>query len=269
MPEKTKSTPFLKWAGGKRYLLPQIIPHFPTEFERYYEPFLGGGATLFQLKPKKATISDVNSILIETYNVIKNNVNELIEILDTMIIGKTEYYEIRKSKPQSPIEQAARFIYLNKTCWNGLYRENSSGEFNVPFGRIKKGTKLYEIENLLNTREILKNITILNRDFQYTVQKAKENDLIYFDPPYTTSHNENGFIEYNASIFSWDDQLRLAKLVGVLSEKNCHVFVSNADHPAIRELYKDFKLIKIQKSSSIAGIMSNRKQVMELLITNG
>ena len=262
--------PFLKWAGGKKYLLPKILPHLPATFRNYHEPFMGGAALFFALGPQRACLSDVNAHLVDTFVTARDQVEDLILILDRMPIEERFYYEVRASRPADILERAARFIYLNKTCWNGLYRENSKGDFNVPFGQRAKHASLVvcEPEKLRAASKRLQGVNIRKAHFRHAALQASAGDLVYFDPPYTVSHNNNGFIEYNASIFSWQDQQRLAGIAKDLRRKGCHVVISNADHEAIRTLYKDFNQTQITRSSTIASNKVNRKLVTELVISS-
>uniref|UniRef100_UPI0025833783 DNA adenine methylase n=1 Tax=uncultured Deinococcus sp. TaxID=158789 RepID=UPI0025833783 len=264
-------SPFLRWAGGKKLLLPKLMPFVPEQFDHYYEPFMGGAALFFALGPKKATLSDINPHLSETFSVVRDNVEDVIAGLSELKIDKAAYYQIRADRPHTPLQRAIRFIYLNKTCWNGLYRENSKGEFNVPFGvRAKHASTdiICEPQKLRAASQRLQGVNLKVATFADSVADAKSGDFVYFDPPYTVSHNENGFIEYNASIFSWSDQQNLATIARDLMKRGCHVVISNADHKAIHELYADFRREKIERSSTIANNKSNRRTVTELVITN-
>lgn len=265
---KKNSKPIIRWAGGKRRLLKQIYPLLPKTFNRYYEPFFGGGALFFSLGiKKKATISDLNEELISFYQVVKETPEELYHHISKLKVNEKEYYKIRKMNPQSKLEEATRFLYLNKSCFNGLYRVNRKGEFNVPYGK-RDDANIIDLETIKNASEHLKGITILNKDFEY-VKKARKGDFVYFDPPYTVLHNKNGFIEYNKKIFSWDDQKRLKELIDLLTNKGVYVAISNAHHKSIEELYKGYYIHEIYRSSTISGHENSRlSNVAEYFITN-
>jgi len=267
-----KPRPFVKWAGGKRQILKHLLFYAPKEFNRYFEPFVGGGALFFELSPKRAVISDLNAELINAYRVIKGQVEELIESLKKHKNNEEYYYRIRSLKPAelSPVERASRFIYLNKTCFNGLYRENSKGEFNVPFGRYKR-PKICDEENLRAVSEFLNSVEveILNADYREVCKRAEAGDFIYLDPPYIPVSKTAGFTTYTGGGFGEEDHRKLAEVFRELSEKGCFVMLSNADHPLIRELYRDFKLIEITTNRAISCKRSKRKgSGRELLIMN-
>ena len=258
--------PCLKWAGGKRALLNDIHKMIPKDFNNYYEVFFGGGALFFSILPKKAVIADLNEDLMNLYIQIRDNTDNLIEKLKKTKNNKEFYLEMRSSSPEDEIDRAVKFLYLNKTCWNGLYRVNSLGEFNVPFANYKN--PLICDDELLNKLSIvLKNIDIKVGDFQDILANVQKDDFVYLDPPYTVTHNKN-FISYNSKIFSWDDQIRLANLVKVLTEKGAKVLVSNAKAEEIKKLYKGFKFKVVKRKSVISGNTSGRKDVEEYLFYN-
>src|SRR3990170_7214919 len=234
-----KAKPFLRWAGGKRWLVDELAKIIPNDYNHYYEPFLGAGSLYFNVNVSKAHLSDINSELILTYKMIKQDYLKVIEHLNEFHNSRKHYYLIREKKLKNQYKRAARFIYLNKTCWNGLYRENSSGKFNVPYGN-KKNTEIFKEDNLMATHLKLKNANLFNSDFETALKNCKEGDLIYLDPPYTVAHQNNGFIKYNSKIFSWEDQERLSKLMMALNKKGCYLVLSNASHESILLLYKGF-----------------------------
>ncbi|HAO13585.1 MAG TPA: DNA methyltransferase, partial [Planktothrix sp. UBA8407] len=226
--------PFLKWAGGKRQLLPEILKYLPKNIGKttYFEPFLGGGALLFELQPKQAIVNDSNRELINCYQVIKDDVEELIEILKLhKARNSKEYYDdlremdrLKQYNKFSKAEKAARIIYLNKTCYNGLFRVNSKGQFNVPFGSYKNPNILDEavlrgVNNYFNQNTV----TFLNRDFAEAVKDAKKGDFIYFDPPYDPVSNTASFTGYDVNGFNQNEQKRLKQVVDELTEKGCNV----------------------------------------------
>lgn len=259
--------PVLRWAGGKRRLLNQIVEILPDKFNNYYEPFLGGGALFFKLNPSGAILSDMNEELINFYNVLRDNSVELMKVANKFTVSEKEFYNIRNSQSKDDIFNAARFLYLNRTCFNGIYRVNSKNKFNVPYGKNDKVQVVNE-DVLLKASQSLKLSKLYHSDFDI-IKVAQRGDLVYLDPPYTVMHNKNGFIEYNQKIFSWEDQIRLSNIVRYLTKKGVYVVVSNAHHDSIKDLYNDFNLFEISRSSTISGHMTSRsKSVFEYLILN-
>ncbi len=259
--------PLLKWPGGKRALLPQLQPYLPREFGRYFEPFLGGGALFFATRPKKAVLSDANEELVECYTVIRDDPERLIEHLRRLKNTKTAYLAVRASKPRSPQGRAARFVYLSTLAFNGIYRVNLKGEFNVPYG-WKKHLDVVRVEAIRATSHALKGKSLLCADFAHVLDRATEGDFVYLDPPYTVAHENNGFLKYNAKVFSWQDQARLADMARTLAQRGCFVLATNACHSSIRKLYHGLKQIMIQRPSRIAADGDHRGAVNELIITN-
>src|SRR5438309_7200092 len=206
-----KGTPLLKWPGGKRNLLNSILPLVPASFKRYYEPFLGGGALFFALEPQEAFLSDKNAELIHVYVQIRDNPDLVIRALRKLKNSKGNYYSIRSSNPRGDASRAARFIYLITLAFNGIYRVNLNGEFNVPYG-YKKYLDPCDAERIRRASALLSKSVIHDQDFEEALAGADKGDLVYLDPPYTVAHGNNGFVKYNAKIFSWDDQLRLARV---------------------------------------------------------
>ena len=274
--------PFLKWAGGKRQLLPEIVKYVPKRISKhtYYEPFIGGGALLFQLQPPKAVINDSNKELINCYKVIKDSLDELMEELskDKYSNSETSYYEMRdldrsmkKYASLSEVEKAARIIYLNKTCYNGLFRVNSQGQFNVPFGRYKNPNFLDDavlraVNKYLNSN----NITLLNQDFEEAVKDAKRGDFVYFDPPYDPVSETASFTGYDVNGFNRDQQKRLKKVFDDLNKRGCKVILSNSCTDFILDLYKDYQdtIIKVRATRSINSNALKRGRVEEVLVLN-
>lgn len=259
-------TPFLKWAGGKRWFAKKIIDFLPESFTRYIEPFLGSGAIFFALQPKKAILSDVNVELINAYKAIRDYPTQVHALLEGHQRNHSEafYYEMRERIPATPWEQAARTIYLNRTCWNGLYRVNLQGRFNVP-----KGTKdkvLMDSDNFELISSTLKGSKIVVSDFEPIIDSANQGDFIFVDPPYTVKHNVNGFVKYNEKIFTWEDQLRLRDATYRAAERGAKVLITNADHSSIRSIYSHFRLVSMERSSVISGKSSGRGYYDELVI---
>lgn len=271
--------PFVKWAGGKSQLLETILKHTPKQFNRYFEPFLGGGALLFKLQPDSFSINDMNSELINAYKCFTNDAlyKELISLLKTYEKKHSEefYYQIRDLDKDPlfealpPYERAARMIYLNKACFNGLYRVNSKGYFNVPSGK-KKSVKCFDEANFENLRLLFKKkkYVITNTDFEEATKNAKEGDFVYFDPPYDSFENQNNFTSYSKVDFGKEEQARLAKTFKKLSDRGVYVLLSNHNTKYIRELYKDFHINVINAKRMINSKGDGRGDVEEVLISN-
>jgi DNA adenine methylase len=262
--------PFLRWAGSKQRLLRQLLPLVPATFERYYEPFLGSAALFFLLLPPDAVLSDTCEELIATYEAVRGNPNVVLRHLAGMNPKDRDYfYAVREKRSRGPYKRGAEFIFLNRAGWNGLYRVNSLGQYNVPYG-APKTSGLVDPKHLRECSKALQRPTIRIRaaDFESAVTNARRGDFVYFDPPYVTGHNNNGFIDYNQNLFSWNDQIRLAKLVNNLSERGVKVLLTNADHRQVREMYSGFKMIKIHRASTIAGDLSARTSVTEIAVRN-
>lgn len=258
--------PFLKWAGGKRWLV--ASDQFqPPKFEgRYIEPFLGGAAVYFHLRPASALLSDMNGRLIEVYQVVRDTPDLLRRSLRDLQNNHSRsfYYEERARKRTKPHTRAAQFLYLNRTCWNGLYRENQQGQFNVPIGT--KSTIYDANENWKSISKLLSWAELTAGDFEQTVDKAEKGDFIFADPPYTTAHNNNGFVKYNQDIFSWKDQERLRDALVRAVGRGAKVMLTNADHESVHELFDaDFEYKSISRSSIISGYRSGRGMTSEAL----
>lgn len=269
--------PFLKWAGGKRQLLKEYKNYIPINRKVYYESFVGAGAVLFHLQPKKAYINDKNEELINCYKVIKDNVEELIQALHVHRNEKEYFYELRdvakspEFKSYSDVTKAARIIYLNKTCYNGLFRVNSQGFFNVPFGKYNKPNIVDEIV-LRAVNQYLNNndVAILNEDFALSLEGAQKDDFVYLDPPYDPISETSSFTGYNLDKFSRSEQERLRDCVENLTSKGCKVMLSNSSTDYIKELYSDkqFTIKAIPAIRSINSISTGRGKIDELLIMN-
>ena len=267
----SKVEPFLKWAGGKRWLVNCHRDIFPSEFRRYIEPFLGSGATYFGLQPRKAILGDINSELVEVYETIKYHWEEVIRMLKRHQNrhSKEYYYHLRSSRPRSAWGRAARFIYLNRTCWNGLYRVNKNGQFNVPIGT--RSSVLLNSDDFESTAKLLKNAKLIGGDFKNVIDKAKSGDFIFVDPPYTVQHNYNNFVKYNEKLFVWPDQIRLKDSLVSAHSRGAKILLTNANHPAIEELYsgdKCFDMIPLSRNSAIASKSTHRGETSELIIRN-
>jgi len=275
--EATESTtwppPFLKWAGGKRWLvyrIQKLIPTIESPAGTYFEPFLGSGAMFFSLRPAKAVLNDINAELINAYRAIKRKPQALDRLLRHYHRNHSSelYYRTRALVPRTPLRAAARFIYLNRTCWNGLYRVNLNGQFNVPVGT--KSNVILPTDNFSEIGRLLKRVSLHSTDFSKIVEQAGRGDLVFADPPYTVNHNLNGFLKYNEQLFSWEDQERLhAAALGAI-KRGAKVIVSNADHRSIRNLYSEtqFVLHTVDRLSNISGLNAGRKSITELVITS-
>ena len=259
--------PFLRWPGGKRFLVSYLLDYVPTKFGRYFEPFLGGGAMFFALQPDKAFLSDKNEPLVHCYQAVKDAPRLVERHLRRLPNSKADYYLVRRMKPRTPHTNAARLIYLSALAFNGIYRENRDGDFNVPYGGRTDRVVTNRLD-LSKTGEALANAEIKCCDFDAALAHAKKGDLVYLDPPYTVAHENNGFVKYNSQIFSWDDQRRLAATAQRLAEKGCHVLMSNAHHPSIRELYHGFRLYRLDRASRVAADPDKRRIVSEYIVTS-
>ena len=256
--------PFLKWPGGKRWLWPTLRSLLPSHFNGYFEPFLGGGAIFFALHPKHAILSDINPDLINAYTQIRDNVDGVIKGLSRLVINRGTYHRIRKARPNANVERAVRFIYLSKTAFNGMYRVNQKGLFNVPFAGQQHRT-LFESEALRLASAHLQGRELAVRDFAQSLSAAKPGDLVYCDPPYTVLHDNNGFLRYNESLFSWSDQKRLAELAKTAVRRGAYVVVSNARTDHVRALYTGFDALTVFRSSCISARSDSRRKVSEFL----
>ncbi len=272
--------PFVKWAGGKRQLLPVIANHIPDEFERYFEPFLGGGAVFFHLASKdkrtKWFISDLNSDLIMSYVVIRDRAKDLISSLELHAENYSKnssayYYKIRESNPKNQIDKVSRLIFLNRTCFNGLYRVNSKGKFNVPLGRYVN-PNIVNKENLLAISELFqaREIYIKCQDFEDALRNVGSGDFVYLDPPYQPVSTTANFTSYTKSEFNLEDQERLYSRFKSLDKKGAKVLLSNSKSKEILALFKEYSsgIIKINANRSINSVSSRRSGHTELLIKN-
>lgn len=259
--------PLLKWAGGKRALAHLLLPAIGKITGTYFEPFLGGGAIFFAVGPPKARLSDLNSELMDCYQSIKEDPDGVAKHLMRLKNDETTYYKVRQSKPRSALGRSARLIYLTSLSFNGIYRQNLKGEFNVPYG-YKSYKSLPTLDQLRHVSRRLSGAALTSVDFEEATAAAVPGDTVYFDPPYTVAHNNNGFVKYNASIFSWDDQRRLAAHATRLANRGCRVFISNADHGAVRKLYRDFECWVIKRHSVIAASSGKRRSITECFFHN-
>ena len=263
--------PFVRWAGGKTWLiphLPQIIGN--THIEHYHEPFLGGAAVFFSLEHnKKSYLSDANAQLVNAYIQIRDNPDAVIDCFVQFQNTEDEYYRIRDNFiPASLEESAAQFVYLNQTSYNGLFRVNRQGKYNVPYGFRR--TWHYDTDRILEASEKLQNTRISVGDFEVNKYRIKEHDLVFLDPPYTVSHNNNGFIEYNQNLFSLEDQERLSRFIDYIKQKNAYYILTNAAHEEIRRIFtKDGdRRLELRRNSLIGGRNAARAEISEYIFTN-
>lgn len=260
--------PFLKWAGGKRWLAPFMKETVLDLPGRYVEPFVGSGAIYFALAPRRALLSDINESLVETFRCVRDYPGDIENLLARHDAkhGHDHYYAIRGKNYKSRIDKAAQFIYLNRTCWNGLYRVNRQGKFNVPIGTKTSATLPSDDWSAVST--LLSGTQLCCQDFEKTIDLAEQGDLVFADPPYTVKHNLNGFIKYNESLFSWDDQIRLRDCLLRAKRRKVKVILTNADHESVRKLYAaDFKMTTLERPSVLSGDPAYRGKYNELLIT--
>jgi len=272
--------PFLHWVGGKRQLIPKIKEYMPIKYNTYYEPFVGAGAVLFELQPKIATINDLNSELIDCYRALRQEPFSVLSHLEDHMINHSEeyYYKIRQLDRENDFKEcfqgydiyfkAARTIYLNRSGFNGLYRVNGKGYFNVPYGNHDK--YIPDSDSLLETSRYLQrnDITITNIDFKLVVKDAQKGDFVYFDPPYIPISETSNFTNYTKEGFTKWDQIRLRDCFKKLSDRGCYCLLSNSGADLIKELYKDFKIVEVQATRVLNCKANKRGKVPEVLIMN-
>lgn len=273
----SKLSPVTKWVGGKRQLLTELHEYLPANFNRYFEPFVGGGALLFSLAPKEATINDLNTDLITLYETIKDNPKELIALLQKHQANNSKDYYLKLRaldrngtiNQLTKVERSARILYMLKVDFNGMYRVNSKGEFNVPYGRYKNPNIANET-NIMTVSNYFQNnqITILNSDFEQAIVDVNAGDLVYFDPPYIPLTETSSFTAYTADGFEFADQQRLRDTFFVLANKGAYVMLSNSDTPLTRELYRDAKIHPVAANRFINSNSKKRGKVGELIITS-
>jgi DNA adenine methylase len=265
-----RAKPFLKWAGGKSRLLRQYEPLFPqVQYPCYHEPFLGGGAVFFRLAPGQAVLSDSNHELIEAYRAIRDRCPELMEVLKRIPLGREAYYTVRKMDPMamSALERAARTIYLNRTCYNGLFRVNRHGQFNVPYGQYAKPS-IFNEDVLFAAESALQGVEICHEDFSGVLARAKTGDFIYFDPPYHPVSSTAYFTAYTSGAFNEQEQRRLFDVFTELDRRGCLVMLSNSATPFIEALYDDYPRVKVTAKRVINCQSAKRGDVCELVIRN-
>ena len=271
--EESNCRPFIKWAGGKSQLLPELIKRFPKKYGTYFEPFIGGGALFFAVQPSKAMLFDINAELIDTYKTVRSNVNALIKDLRKHTYSSDYYYALRSAdrkgsfKRWSAVRRASRLIYLNKTCYNGLYRVNSDGEFNVPFGRYEH-PKILDRENLLACSRALKRAKLTRASFEKIEKLVKKGDFVYFDPPFVPLSKTANFTSYTDQGFDEAMQLKLAALCKRLDKRGVKFMLSNSPTDLIREAYKSFNFETILASRAINSKGEKRGKIEEAIVRN-
>lgn len=270
---KSETYPIVKWVGGKRQLMFELIKNMPKSYNRYFEPFIGGGALFFELQPEQAYISDMNEELINLYSIVRDNVYELIDDLSKHEVSKEYFLEIRnidrteQYTELSDVERASRFIYLNRTCFNGMYRVNSQGQFNVPFGHYKN-PRIIDENNLLNCSELLKKTEIKCADFSEILTKVKKGDWVYFDPPYVPLNETSSFTSYTKDGFDIDMQFKLRDVCDELDTMGVKFMLSNSDTKLVNELYANYEIKKVFASRQINANADGRGKITEVLVRN-
>lgn len=269
-------SPFVKWVGGKRQLLSEIKKHLPTQISKYYEPFIGGGALLFYIQPKSAVINDSNEELVNLYSTIKSSPEELIADLANHKNTADYFYKIRGLDREKEtylqlnnVQRASRIIFLNKTCYNGLFRVNSSGEFNSPFGRYKNPDIVNEVTIRAVAKYLVdKDIEILNTDYEQSLLSIKKEAFVYLDPPYDPISDSSSFTGYTKNGFDKNEQERLKKVCDMLDKKGVKFLLSNSSTQFIKELYDSYNISFIKAKRSINSNGDGRGEVTEVLIKN-
>lgn len=266
--EIVKMQPFLRWAGGKRWLVSRLRGKLDiSQFASYHEPFIGGGAMLFSFLPDHAFISDVNEQLIQAYRIMKENPEGIIEFIQALRTDEGTYYRVRSMVPQNEIEAAGRFIYLNRTSFNGIYRVNLRGEYNVPWG--KKLNYQFDYENLRKVGKYLQQVEISHGDFKQCLDDVQENSLVFLDPPYIMSKNNNVFLKYNQRAFSEQDQERLAGMIEEIKRRGAYYILTNSNHEKVIETFdKGDNIIELTRTSLIGGTNAKRGAYEECIFTN-
>lgn len=268
--KKNKHTidPVFRWAGGKRWLVSRLRGQFDiSQYSSYVEPFVGGGAMLFAFLPQHAFISDANEHLIQAYQGIRDNIDGVIGFLKNQRTDEETYYQVRSMVPTNATEAAGRFVYLNRTSFNGIYRENLKGEYNVPWG--KKLNYKFDLDNLRKASEYLKSVNISSGDFEHCLEFVQADSLVFLDPPYTISKNNNVFIKYNQKTFSVQDQERLSAMIDEIKRRNAFYILTNANHEQVKEIFdKEDQIIDLTRSSLIGGTNAQRGDYEECIFTN-
>ena len=258
---------FLRWPGGKRWASPILAPMIRKHLTgTYFEPFLGGGSIFFALAPPRAVLSDINGDLINTFKIVKHHPESLVRRLRLLPVTSSFYYEMRDEEPTAAISRAVRFLYLNRTCFGGIYRENARGLFNVPYGGgCRTPDILWNRKLISNAAGALKCAELLSGDFEQTMNRAGRGDVVYCDPTYTVAHDNNGFVRYNERNFSWRDQERLADSATRAASRGATVLVSNAHHRSVRSLFRPQRCWALERISRVSAAPEGRRAVREYL----
>lgn len=267
--ETPHASPFIKWVGGKSSLLHELVKHVPGRLRRYHEPFVGGGALFFNVQPKRAVLSDLNPELINGYQAVRDDVYGVLDELGRHVYDRPHFASVRALDPQtlSPAERAARFIYLNKTCFNGLWRVNRAGRFNVPIGRYKNPA-FNDPTTLVRASLALKGVQIMLAPFEESLRRTAPGDFVYLDPPYDPVSPTANFASYTAGGFRWEDQVRLAAECNQLNRRGVRFLLSNSATPRVRELYKTFEQRLVRAPRHINCKPGARGYIDELLVFN-
>ena len=257
--------PFLKWPGGKRWLAPSLRNVLLQELEgTYYEPFLGAGAVFLEIRPQTSVLSDTNQELIQFIAVVRGSPEAVVRAVWRWSNTAECYAAVRNSVPRSDVGRAARFLFLNRTCWGGIYRTNRSGLFNVPFG--DSGRRLCSMRHVTEVSAAFSNATLLAQDFESAICCAGKGDVVYADPPYTGKGENNGFIRYNEKLFSWSDQERLAKACRSAKRRGAFVAVSGLQHDELLALYNGWWVLKVSRHSTVSRERSSRQKISEVVV---
>lgn len=262
--------PFLKWAGGKNWFVNQEYKRLPLQYNRYIEPFLGGGSVFFFMNPEQAILSDINAELINAYICLRDEFENVYRNLHIHQIKNSEeyYYLVRSRNTRTNAASAARTIFLNKACFNGIYRVNKNGGFNVPYGKVKN--VIFNKNDLYDSSIALKNAEILCQDFEKTIDLAEQGDFVFCDPPYAVSNKDNRFVSYTAKLFYWKDQVRLSQALTRAAQRGVKILMTNVDHKAIYDLYDNlygFDFNVVERSCTISGKSNARRVYSELIVT--
>jgi DNA adenine methylase len=267
--QSMSSTPrsYLRWAGSKRRLAVQIVPHLPPTFGHYFEPFMGSASMFFLLAPTKATLGDTSDELVDTAQCVAHAPESVIESALALSMDKGTYYKVRAKRSAECCTRAGEMLYLNRGCFNGLYRVNAGGAFNVPWGAPKTGYVL-DKDNISACSELLSQpaVSVEAADFAVRLTSVVPGDLVFLDPPYVTTAERNTFADYNEKLFSWADQERLASIANDLAQSGAHVIVTNANYPEVTSLYRGFTSISMFRHSTLAGNPEKRTATSEALL---
>ncbi|HWE24451.1 MAG TPA: DNA adenine methylase [Myxococcales bacterium] len=268
--ERRPATPFLKWAGGKTALLPELLRHVPPRLRQYHEPFVGGGALFFAIAPRRAFLSDSNGELIHCWQQVRDDVSGVLDALSEHVYERSHFERVRALDPLRlpPAQRAARFVFLNKTCFNGLWRVNRAGHFNVPFGRYRNPA-FHDPALLIRASQALRTVQILHAPFEIALQRTSPGDFVYLDPPYDPTSETASFTSYTPDAFGWEDQKRLAAACAALDRRGVRFLLSNSATPRIRHLYRGFEQRTVRAPRHINCKGGRRGRVDELLVFNG